>query len=554
MQRRISLIPQPQQLTAAGGELDLSTLGAIAADPELRSLAWLLSDLLARGTGLRLPVTGSAAGDAGADNRVLRLALQGRRPGDFTTAAEAYRLDVTPQGVDLTAAHPAGIARGIATLRQLLPADALREAPAAAPIVPLVAVADEPRLRWRGVMLDVARHFQPKDFVLKMIDRAWLHRLNVVHLHLTDDQGWRFEVPTRPKLTEIGSWRAETVIGHARAADGYDATPHGGHYSVSDLREIASYARERHIMIVPEVNLPGHARAVLAAYPELGAGQNRPVATTFGVFEEVLEPTQAALDFALEAYTAIGEVFDGPFVHIGGDEVPMTQWESSPVARALMEREGLEDAHGVQAWFTKAFHDHLVRMGKRVIGWDEILDGGAPPEAAVAVWRSEAYVKKALAAGHEVLVSPQTHVYFDHYESDDPDEPLRIHGLTPVEKVAAWDPAPPGVDESRILGAQCQLWSEYLPHPGDVEYAAFPRMAVFAEVAWTNTDVREADPVLNRLEAHLERLHAMGIGYRPLEGPKPWQRGGAGPRRRFDWDFEAPAFPDAPDDAAFDNP
>jgi hexosaminidase len=539
MQRRISLIPQPQQLTAADGDLDLSLLSAIAADPELHPLGWLLSDLLNRGTGLRLPVVQSTAKDP-AGGRVLRLALEGDRPADFTTAAEAYRLDVTPDGVDLTAAHPAGIARGIATLRQLLPADALREAPAADPVVPLVSITDEPRLRWRGVMLDVARHFQPKDFVLKMIDRAWLHRLNVVHLHLTDDQGWRFEVPTRPKLTEIGSWRAATKIGHARSSDGYEPTPHGGFFSVSDLREIASYARERHVMIVPEINLPGHARAVLAAYPELGAGQHKPVCPTFGVFEEVLEPTQAALDFALEAYTAIGEVFDGPFVHIGGDEVPMTQWESSPVARALMEREGMADVHGVQAWFTRAFCEHLAAMGKRVIGWDEILDGGAPPEAAVQVWRTQAYVEKALEAGHEVLVSPQTHVYFDHYESDDPREPLRIHGLTPIEKVAAWDPAPPGVDESRILGVQAQLWSEYLPNPRDVEYAAFPRLAVLAEVAWTDVAVREADPVLDRLPAHLERLHAMGIGYRPLAGPHPWQEGGTGRYHRFDWAFTEP--------------
>jgi hexosaminidase len=550
MQRRISLIPQPQQLTAADGDLDLSTLRAIAAAPELHPLAWLLSDLLHRGTGLRLTVAEPTTKDP-AQDRCLHLALEGDRPDDFTTAAEAYRLHVTPSGVTLTAAHPAGIARGIATLRQLLPADALREAPAADPILPLVAITDEPRLRWRGVMLDVARHFQPKDFVLKMIDRAWLHRLNVVQLHLTDDQGWRFEVPSRPKLTEIGSWRAETVIGHAREDRGYDGTPHGGHYSVSDLREIAAYARERHIMIVPEINLPGHARAVLAAYPELGAGQDQTVARTFGVFEEVLEPTQAALDFALEAYTAIGEVFDGPFVHIGGDEVPMTQWETSPTAKALMEREGLEDVHGVQAWFTKAFCAHLTAMGKRVIGWDDILDAGADLKkygldgdaatpVAIAVWRTEAYVEKALDAGHEVLVSPQTHVYFDHYESDDDDEPLRIHGLTPVEKVAAWDPVPAGIDESRILGAQCQLWSEYLPNPRDVEYAAFPRMAVFAEVAWTDLDVREAEPVLHRLGDHLERLHAMGIGYRPLEGPKPWQQGGTGRYRRFDWAFTEP--------------
>ncbi|SDD91745.1 beta-N-acetylhexosaminidase [Glycomyces harbinensis] len=540
MQRRISLIPQPQQLTAADGDLDLASLGAIASDPELRSLAWLLSDLLDRGTGLRLPVVDHAEGP------VLRLRLDTpapERPADLTTAAEAYRLDVTADGVDLVAAHPAGISRGIATLRQLLPPDALRDAPAADPIVPLVAIRDEPRLRWRGVMLDVVRHFQPKDFVLKMIDRAWMHRLNVVHLHLTDDQGWRFDVPSRPGLAETASWRAETKVGHARdESAGYEPTPHGGFFSVPDLREIASYARVRHIMIVPEVNLPGHARAVLAAYPELGAGQNEPVCPTFGVFEEVLEPTQASLDFALEAYTAIGEVFEGPFVHIGGDEVPMTQWESSPIARELMEREGIADVRGVQAWFTKAFCDHLTGMGKRVIGWDEILDGGAPQEAVVHVWRNEAYVKKAIAAGHQVVASPEPYCYYDHYESDGPDEPLRIHGHTPVEKVAGWDPVPPGTDESKVLGIQCQLWAEYMPSPKDVEYAAFPRLSVLAEVGWTNLEVREANPVLDRLGDHLERLHAMGIGYRPLEGPKPWQRGGTGRRKRFDREFvEHPA-------------
>ncbi|MEU6858206.1 beta-N-acetylhexosaminidase [Glycomyces sp. NPDC046736] len=532
MQRRISLIPQPQQLTAEGGDLDLSTLSAIAAEPDLRSLAWLLSDGLARGTGLRLPVVDTAEGPA------IRFRLEGERPADLTTAAEAYRLSVTPEGVELTAAHPAGIARGIATFRQLLPPDALREAPAADPIVPLVEIDDEPRLRWRGVMLDLCRHFQPKDFVLKMIDRAWLHRLNVVHLHLTDDQGWRFDVPSRPKLAEIASWRAETKIGHARDTEqGYEPTPHGGLLSVPDLREIASYARERHILIVPEVNLPGHARAVLAAYPELGAGQNLPVCPTFGVFEEVLEPTQESLDFALEAYTAIAEVFEGPYIHIGGDEVPMTQWESSPVARELMEREGIEDVRGVQAWFTKAFCAHLEGMGKNVIAWDEVLDGGAPPEAVVQVWRNEAYVKKAIAAGHQVIASPEPYCYYDHYEGDGPEERLRIHGHTSVDKVAGWDPVPPGIDADKVLGVQCQLWSEYLPTPEDVEYAAFPRLSVLAEVGWTNLDVREANPVTDRLSDHLVRLHAMGIGYRPLEGPKPWQQGGTGRRKRFDHQF-----------------
>ncbi|GAB3647944.1 beta-N-acetylhexosaminidase [Glycomyces tarimensis] len=533
MQRRLSLIPQPQHLADAGGELDLASLGAVvAADPETTGLAWLLSDLLARGTGLRLAVVDAFDGPA------VRLRLEGARPADFTTDSEAYALTTGPGGVDLAAAHPAGIARGIATLRQLLPADALRAAPAAPAVVPCVAIEDEPRLRWRGVMVDVVRHFQPKEFVLAMIDRAWLHRLNVVHLHLTDDQGWRVEVPGRPELTETASWRAETVVGHARGAAGFDGTPHGGFYTLADLREIVAYGRERHVTVVPEINLPGHTRAVLAAYPELGAGPGKPVATTFGVFEEVLEPTEAALEFARDVFSAVAAVFDSPFIHIGGDEVPTVQWESSPAAKELMDREGIADVRGVQAWFTRAFADHIGSLGRRVIGWDEILDGGAPAEAVVSVWRNEAYVKKAAAAGHEVIVAPEPYVYFDSYEGDGPEEPLRIHGHIPAAKVADWDPVPAGVDPDSVLGAQCQLWSEYMPNARDVEYGAFPRLAVFADVAWASMEAREAEPVMERLRGHLSRLDAMGVGYRPLEGPKPWQSGGTGSRKRFDWAAE----------------
>lgn len=533
MQRRISLIPQPQHLTDAGGELDLATLGAIVADdPETTGLAWLLSDVLARGTGLRLGVRSAFEGPA------VRLRLEGSRPRDLTIEAEAYRLRVDDDGVDLAAAHPAGISRGIAALRQLLPADALRAAPVARPVVPRVAIDDAPRLRWRGVHVDVARHFQPKEFVLAMIERAWVHRLNVVHLHLTDDQGWRVEVPSRPELAEIASWRPETVIGHARGQAGFDGTPHGGYYTLADLREIVAYGRERHVMIVPEINLPGHARAVLAAYPELGTGHGKGVATTFGVFDEVLEPTEAALEFARDVFDAVAEIFDSPFLHIGGDEVPTVQWEHSPAARELMEREGIAEVRGVQAWFTRAFTEHIATLGRRVIGWDEILDGGAPSEAVISVWRNEAYVKKAADAGHEVIVSPEPYAYFDHYESDGPDEPLRIHGLTTVEKVAAWDPVPSGVDPDSVLGVQCQLWSEYMPSARDVEYGAFPRLAVLADVAWAEPEAREAAPVLERLRDHLPRLDALGVAYRPLEGPKPWQGGGSGARRRFDREFK----------------
>ncbi len=533
MQRRLSLIPQPQHLVDAGGELDLATLGAIVAvDSETTGLAWLLSDLLARGTGLRLAVQSDFEGPA------VRIRLEGPRPEDLTCESEAYRLRIDADGVDLVAAHPAGIARGLATFRQLLPADALRAAPAAPAIVPCVAIDDVPRLRWRGVHIDIARHFQPKEFVLAMIDRAWLHRLNVVHLHLTDDQGWRMEIPSRPKLAEIASWRSETVVGHALDTETFDGTPHGGHYTLADLREIVAYASERHVMVIPEINLPGHTRAVLAAYPELGTGHGKPVATTFGVFEEVLEPTEESLAFARDVFDVVVQVFDAPFVHIGGDEVPTVQWESSPVAAELMKREGIADVRGVQTWFTRAFTEYVTSLDRRVIGWDEILDGGAPTEAVVSVWRNEAYVKKAVEAGHEVIVAPEPYVYFDHYEGESPDEPLCIHGLTTVEKVAAWEPVPAGVDPDSVLGAQCQLWSEYMPDARDVEYRAFPRLAVFADVLWAAPETREAAPVLERLEGHLPRLEALGIEYRPLEGPEPWQTGGTGARKRFDRPFQ----------------
>ena len=535
--QHISLIPQPSRLTSADGELDLAVLGAIvAADPDLLDSAWLLSDLLATGTGLRLAVAESCDGPA------LRLRLEGGRPEAGSTAAEAYRLDVTADGVDLVAAHPAGVSRGIATLRQLLPPGSLRAAPGARAVLPLVSIEDEPRLRWRGVMLDVARNFQPKDFVLRMIDRAWLHRLNTVHLHLTDDQGWRIEIPSRPKLAEIAAWRSETVIGHARGEAGYDGTPHGGYYTLDDLREIVAYARARHIDVVPEINLPGHTRSALAAYPELGAGQNRPVATTFGVFEEVLEPTEESLAFAREVLDVVADVFDSPYIHIGGDEVPTTQWESSATAAALMEREGITEVRGVQAWFTRALTEHVASLGRRAVAWDEVLDGGAPHETVISVWRNEAYIKKAADAGHEVIAIPEPYVYFDHYEGEGPDEPLRIHGLTTAEKVAGWDPIPPGVDEGSVLGAQCQLWSEYMPRAADVEYGAFPRLAVFADVAWAAPEARRDSPVMDRLGAHLERLDALGVAYRPLDGPRPWQAGGTGARKRLDVDYtEHPA-------------
>lgn len=532
------LIPYPQVLKEQPGSFQLTEDLVIAARGAATDAGWLLHDALRAGTGLTPPVVPDAPG-----RPAITLTLSGDSSPQFPDPArEAYRLEVQPEGVSVEAAHPAGLTRAVQTLRQLLPANTLRNAPiSTGPVhLPGIYIDDAPRFGWRGVMLDVARYFHPKDFVLKLIDLAALHQLDVVHLHLTDDQGWRLEVPGWPRLTEVAAWRAETVVGHASSSQTFDGTPHGGYYTAADLREIVAYAARRHITVVPEIDLPGHVRAVLAAYPELGnTGAAKPVATTFGIFPEVLAPTDDALRFARDVFDVVTDIFDAPFVHIGGDECPRTEWRESPAARARADELGLADVDHLQSWFTRQFADHLRGQGRRVIGWDEILDdGGAPADAVVAVWRDFAAARTALDAGHDVIVAPQDAVYLDYYPSERNDEPLHIHGHTPVEKIAAFEPVPdPGTEPSAagpgsVLGVQAQLWSEYLPTPRDVEYAAFPRLAAVADMAWTTAENRRHYPVTRRLPAHLSRLDALGVNYRPLDGPQPWQRGGTGARAR----------------------
>ncbi|AYY14826.1 beta-N-acetylhexosaminidase [Actinobacteria bacterium YIM 96077] len=552
----VDLVPHPLSVTELPGTFLLSDDVVIVARGSATDPAWLLHDALRAGTGLNIPVTAKHRNDSSPS---ITFTQTGEEPPDAfpSTAIERYRLDIRTDGVTIESSHPAGFVRAVQTLRQLLPPSTLRTAPVApGPVeVPCVSIDDEPRFGWRGVMLDVARHFQPKEFVLRLIDLAALHQLNVIHLHLTDDQGWRLEVPGWPKLTEIGSWRSETVRGHGRAANGFDGTPHGGYYSTDDLREIVAYAARRHITVVPEIDMPGHVRAVLAAHPELGnTGQQKPVATTFGIFSEVLAPTDEALAFARDVLDTVVDIFDSPFIHIGGDECPRTEWEESDAARARARELGLSDVSELQSWFTAQLADHARLHGRRVIGWDEILeDGGAPRDAVVSVWREFATAAKAVAAGHDVIVAPQRAVYLDWYPSADPDEPLHIHGHTPLETVADFDPAPadvseaapqgdgdhapagdPGTGFGRIFGVQAQLWTEYMPTPRSVEYAAFPRLSAVADMAWASMDNRQHHPVTTRMPAHLQRLDAVGVNYRPLDGPRPWQRGGTGDRARFD--------------------
>ena len=514
------LVPAPRGYRPRQGELSLEGTVTLNADDDAASDAALLAELLTR-AGVQVQV--AAPGDPA--TVMLRL------DSDVSASPEGYRIDVSTDRALLSGASPDGLARAVQTLRQLLPADTLRHVSVeSAPSLPCCAIEDAPRFSWRGVHLDVARHFLPVHSVLRFIDLAALHRLNVVHLHLTDDQGWRLDVPTRPLLAERASWRAETVIGRDA---GFDGTPHGGYYSAVDVREIVEYANRRRITIVPEVDLPGHVQSVLAAYPELGnTGEPVEVRRTWGISENVLAPTEEALTFAKEVVDVLVDLFPGPWVHIGGDEVPRTEWRASEAAAARARELGLASVDELQSWFLRELHSYLAARGRRAVGWDEILDdGGMPADTIVTAWRGVEHAVQGLTGGHDVVMATKWTTYLDYASSDDPEEPIAQRRIITLADILDWEPEPAEAASlpGRVLGVQAQLWSEYLPTAGDVEYAAFPRLCAVAEAGWSAAPDRS--DLMDRLPVHLGRLDALGVNYRPLAGPRPWQRGGTGRRR-----------------------
>ncbi|MFJ4517116.1 beta-N-acetylhexosaminidase [Streptomyces sp. NPDC088817] len=542
------VIPAPR--AAAGSPdravpLDRSTT-LWAAEGTGGTERWLRGTL---GAALGLPLAPGAEDDP--DSVRLRL--------DDTLEPEAYRLAAEPgQGVEIRGGSPAGVFWGAQTLRQLLGPHAFRRAPVrpdAAHAVPAGVIEDAPRFRWRGMMLDVARHFMPKDGVLRHLDLMAAHKLNVLHFHLTDDQGWRVEIKRYPRLTETGSWRARTRFGH-RASPLWDDRPHGGHYTQDDIREIVAYAAERHIAVVPEIDVPGHSQAAIAAYPELG---NTDVVDTaaltvwddWGVNPNVLAPTDATLRFYEGVFEELLELFPADavastgsagfagfaefaefsrFVHIGGDECPKEQWRASPAAQARIAELGLADEDALQSWFIGHFDAWFTARGRRMIGWDEILEGGLAAGAAVSSWRGYAGGIAAARAGHDVVMCPEQQVYLDHRQAPGEDEPVPIGYVRTLEDVYRFEPVPPELDEAQarhVLGAQANVWTEVMEDQSRVDYQVFPRLAAFAEVAWSDLPApaeRDFADFERRMTAHYGRLDALGVGYRPPTGPHPWQR------------------------------
>lgn len=458
--------------------------------------------------------------------------------------AEGYRLKTGADGVLIEASGDAGAFYAVQALLQLVGPEAFRRAPVvSAPLqrtegdpasgreapwtVPAVVVEDEPRFGYRGVMLDVARHFMPKDALLQFIDAVAEHRFNVLHLHLSDDQGWRVEITAFPELVRTASWRPGNSRGDWRGGE-YEPTPHGGYYTQDDLREIVAFAAERRITIIPEIDVPGHSQAAIAAYPWLGGLEASPgVWERWGVNPLVLQPSERTLDFYKTVLDELLGIFPSPWISLGGDEVPLDQWRADPAEVARAVELGLADVAGLHSWFIGRLAEHLRDRGRSTAVWDEIGEGILPEGALVHSWRGFEGGLDALERGYDVVMCPEREVYFDYAQSASPDEPVPVGRVTTLEQVYAFEPLPPewsGTVTGRLLGAQGNLWTEHLDSPRRVQFAAFPRLCALAEVLWSPGASRNLEDFLERLRtAHLARLEALGIEYRPLGGPHPWQ-------------------------------
>jgi hexosaminidase len=368
--------------------------------------------------------------------------------------------------------------------------------------------------------LDVVRHFFPLEFVKKYIDLMARYKMNTFHWHLTDDQGWRIEITKYPKLTEVGGCRKETMVAKNFKPYVGDNTPVCGFYTQAEAREIVQYARERFITVIPEIEMPGHATAAVTAYPELACTPGPfEVATYWGVFEDIYCPKEETFAFLDEVLAEVTSIFPSQYIHVGGDEVPKVRWKESPIAQEIIKREGLKDESELQSYFIRRVEKMLNARGRRLIGWDEILEGGLAPDATVMSWRGTQGGIAAARQGHDVIMTPNSHLYFDHYQGDPATEPLAIGGNSPLEKVYAFEPMPAeltGAEARHVLGAQANLWTEYIPTPQQAEYMVFPRLLALAEVVWTPAQLRELEAFRVRLAGQLKALDRLGVAYRPL--------------------------------------
>lgn len=504
----INVIPKPFSVQKREGSFEISAKTIIVArGDEQRRIANLFNIALQRQHGFKVKVIESSKSKGVIYFDRLDFQPQYSSP-------DWYNLLISPTSIRIEANGPGRLA-AMQTLLQLIPTTSERSAR-----IPAIDILDAPRFRYRGMHLDVARHFQPVEFVKKFIDQMAQYKFNTFHWHLTDDQGWRIEIKKYPKLTTVGANRPETMVDRNFSPYVGDGIPHGGFYTQEQIKDVVKYAKERHITVIPEIELPGHASAALAAYPQFGCKTNYEykVQTTWGIFKEVFCPTEETFKFLEDVLDETIQLFpDSPYIHIGGDEVLKDHWKESAFVQELKTREDLKDEHEVQSYFIRRIERHLNKRGKKMIGWDEILEGGLAPNATVMSWRGMRGGIEAAKSKHDVIMTPTDFVYFDYGQGDPAYEPLNIGSYVPLSKVYSFEPIPPELtaDEAKyVIGGQANLWTEYMKTPSHVEYMAFPRMLALSEVLWSRKEDRDFADFQRRLHAILPRLDKQNINYR----------------------------------------
>ena len=521
-QENISIIPKPAGMKMLEGTAYLDKHTRIVLQGSgLEGIAAYLNDYLQRYYGFSLQVVNAESGPNAIFLNYERL--------DHPIKG-AYIMKAGPKGIYIGGDNVEGVFYAIQTLIQLLPVERRQVLD-----LPYLEISDKPRFGYRGMHLDVARHIAPVSFIREFIDYMALHKLNVLHWHLTDDQGWRIEIKKYPKLTETGAWRNGSIIGRYPGS-GNNNTRYGGFYTQAEIREVVAYAARRHITVVPEIELPGHSSAAIAAYPALScfpgektvipermvsvatrnaqkAGAVKMVQETWGVFDDILCPSDFTFNFLYDVFDEVTALFPSTYIHIGADECPLDAWKKSESCRQILKENKLKDEHALMGYFIGKIRDHLHAKGRRIIGWDEVLDADPPADAVVMSWRGDAGGLKAARAGHDVIMTPNSPLYFDHTQSMNEDS-VTFGGYNPIENVYNYEPVPDGLDElagKHILGAQANVWTEYITNTAKLEYMVFPRMAALSEILWSSKEKRNFADFEKRLPAQFDRYAFIGV-------------------------------------------
>jgi hexosaminidase len=505
-QNSYNLIPLPKEVVPQTGQFFVKKSTSIAySHPEFAPVAELLQDYLQKASTYPISTKLEKSGSI-------------QFTQNTSLGEEAYTLQINSGKISIQAKTGKGAFYALQTLLQLMPAQIYSGTKLAGAIaIPNVQIKDEPRFSYRGLMLDVGRYYYPVESVKRFIDLMAIYKMNTFHWHLTEDQGWRIEIKKYPLLTSISSVRKESMLGHYKDQK-YDGKPHGGFYTQEQVKDIVAYAAKKYIQVIPEIEMPGHSQAVLAAYPQFGANADKlyQVKTKWGVSEDVLFPREETFTFLEDVLTEVMALFPGQYIHIGGDECPKTQWKESKFCQDLIKKLGLKDEHELQSYFIRRIDKFVTSKGKKLLGWDEILEGGLSPNAMVMSWRGTKGGIEAAKQNHDVVMSPNSYFYLDYYQADPKTEPIAIGGNLPLSKCYSFEPNLPELtaEESKhVVGIQANVWTEYISNIGYAEYMTYPRALALSEVAWSAKESKNYADFKKRLTGHLPSMDAMKINY-----------------------------------------